>query len=132
MNPTSGVNVISPLTGSTVHVPSFGIVADLPSGAITAPGAVEALSSTVVGSRSLFASVSFPTVFSVTGCPTTPVSVSSTATGGTVVNATTVGSSSTGELSSERSVTGVPSGSSPVAVAWLLTFPSTISLAVNV
>ena len=47
-------------------------------------------------------------------------------------NGVTVGSFSSGESSSDTSMTSVPSGSSPVAVAWLFTKPSVMLASVMV
>ena len=136
MNVGSGVNVTFPAS-STVHTPSPGTVTSSisPSPSVSTPtplGTEAGSKFTVLVLMSLLRSVSFPSTFTVAGELTVPVALSSTATGGSEISPTTVGSSSVGALSSDKSVTGLPSGSVAFAVAWLATLPSTRSCAVKV
>ena len=72
---------MSPVVGSTVHVPSPGTVNVFPSGLKVLP-AGGFTNVTEVGSMLLFGSVSLPNTLTVVGVPTVPAAVSFVATGG--------------------------------------------------
>ena len=139
VNPASGVNVISPVVLSTVHVPSPATTSVSASPSPSSSVAAGSVRFTVLALISPSGSVSFVSVGNVVGVPITPDLLSSTATGG-FVNGVTVGSSGLPSLSgstlaplvgsSELSVVVLPSGAVPVATAWLVTPPAATSACV--